>query len=92
MYTERIVRIVAGTFVLASVALSHYVSPWWSLLTLFVGANLLQSGFSKWCLLEDILKHFGVRSACDLADRQQQPTDCAKQATPQSACTECCGQ
>lgn len=64
MHTERIVRIVAGTFVLASAALSHYVSPWWSLLTVFVGANLFQSGFTRWCLLEDILRHFGFQSCC----------------------------
>ncbi len=70
MYTERIIRIVAGTIVMASVALSHYVSPWWSLLTIFVGANLFQSGFSRWCLLEDILTSFGVRSCCSDADRR----------------------
>ncbi|MFZ2959678.1 MAG: DUF2892 domain-containing protein [Candidatus Ozemobacteraceae bacterium] len=71
MFTERIVRIVAGTMVLAGVTLSHYVSPWWSLLPVFVGANLLQSGFTRWCLLEDILRYFGVRSCCVEADKRE---------------------
>lgn len=41
--------------VLASVALTYWVSEWWLLFTTFIGLNLLQSGITKWCLLEDIL-------------------------------------
>jgi hypothetical protein len=68
MTTERIVRIVAGTFVLLSLGLGVPGSPifvnqnflWF---TAFVGANLLQSGFSCFCPLELILKRMGVKSA-----------------------------
>ena len=57
---ERIIRGVAGTFVLTGLALGHFVHPAWVLLTLFVGLNLFQSSLTKWCLLEDILKKQGV--------------------------------
>jgi hypothetical protein len=67
MTTWQIVRIVAGTFVLLSLALGIpssplFVSPWWLAFTAFVGANLLQSGFTKWCLMESILRKLGVQS------------------------------
>jgi hypothetical protein len=62
MSTERLVRIIAGSFILISLALSQLHSPYWLLFTTFVGLNLFQSGFSKWCLMEDILKKFGVKS------------------------------
>ncbi|HEY9072332.1 MAG TPA: DUF2892 domain-containing protein [Candidatus Ozemobacteraceae bacterium] len=65
MVIERIVRIVAGTLIMTSVALSHLHSPWWLLLTLFVGANLFQSGITRWCLLEDILRWKGFKSCCE---------------------------
>ena len=64
MVIERIVRMVAGTFIMGSVALAHFHSPYWLFLTLFVGANLFQSGITQWCLLEDILKAVGFRSCC----------------------------
>ncbi|MHA7831510.1 MAG: YgaP family membrane protein [Flagellimonas sp.] len=57
---NRIVRGVAGTFILISLILAIYVSQNWLWFTAFVGANLLQSSLTKWCLLEDILKKFGV--------------------------------
>jgi len=68
MTTERLVRIFAGTFVLASLALGVEASPlfvnanllWF---TAFVGANLFQSGFTRFCPLEMILRRLGVRSA-----------------------------
>ena len=56
MKRERIIRAVAGTFVLGSLALGYWVSPYWYLFTAFVGLNLLQSSMTKWCLMEDILK------------------------------------
>jgi hypothetical protein len=62
MTTERLVRIFAGAFVLASVALGIWVSPNWFWFTAFVGANLLQSGFTRLCPLESILRKLGVRS------------------------------
>jgi hypothetical protein len=57
---ERIIRLVAGSFVLLSLLLSRVHSPYWLLFTAFVGANLLQSAVTRWCLLEDILAKCGV--------------------------------
>jgi hypothetical protein len=61
MNMERIIRIIAGSFVLISLALGTWVHPNWHWFTAFVGANLLQSGFTRWCLMEDILRKCGVR-------------------------------
>jgi len=72
MVIERIVRIVAGTMITASVILSQLHHPYWLGLTLFVGLNLFQSGISQWCLLEDILKYFGFRSCCVSANAGQE--------------------
>ena len=60
MIVERWIRVIAGTFILASLALGWYVSPWFFLFTAFVGLNLFQSGLTKWCLMEIILKKLGV--------------------------------
>ncbi len=65
MNTERIVRIVAGTFVLLSLAFGVpesplYLSKYFLWVTVFVGANLFQSGFTQFCPLEMILKKLGV--------------------------------
>ena len=49
-------RAIAGVFILLSVALGHYVNPWFFAFTAFVGLNLLQSGFSKWCPMIWILQ------------------------------------
>ncbi len=57
---ERIIRIVAGSFILLSLYLGYNVNEYWFLFTAFVGVNLLQSGISRWCLLETILKKMGV--------------------------------
>ena len=64
MNLERYIRIIAGSFILISLALAHFVNPHWLWFTVFVGANLLQSGITRWCLMEDILKKFGVGGAC----------------------------
>ncbi len=58
---NRIVRGVAGTFILISLLLAIYVNINWLWFTAFVGANLLQSSLTKWCLLEDILAKFGIK-------------------------------
>jgi hypothetical protein len=60
MTIDRIVHIVAGTFILASLALARFHSPNWLWFTAFVGANLLQSGFTNWCLMSSILRKLGV--------------------------------
>ncbi len=65
MGIERWIRIIAGSFILISLALAHWVSPWWLLFTAFVGLNLLQSGFTRWCLMEDILRKLGVKDAAN---------------------------
>lgn len=57
-----LIRRIAGVFVLGSLALGHWVSPWWYLFTAFVGLNLLQSSFTRWCLMEGILRKVGVGS------------------------------
>lgn len=58
---ERIVRTVAGSMVLLSLTLGWFVSPYWLLLTAFVGLNLLQSSFTRFCPLEKILDAAGVK-------------------------------
>jgi disulfide bond formation protein DsbB len=58
---NRIIRAIAGSFVLISILLSIYVNQNWLWLTAFVGANLLQSSITKWCLMEDILAKLGVK-------------------------------
>ena len=60
MTINRVVRIIAGTFILASLALAHFVSPKWLYFTTFVGLNLLQSGFTQFCPLVSILRRCGV--------------------------------
>ena len=60
MTIHRYLRLAAGTFVLLSLALGYFVSPYWLLFTAFVGVNLFQSAFSDWCPLITILKKLGV--------------------------------
>jgi len=58
---NRIIRAIAGTFILISLLLAIYVNQNWLWFTAFVGANLFQSSITKWCLLEDILTKLGVK-------------------------------
>ncbi|MEP7383799.1 MAG: DUF2892 domain-containing protein [Gemmatimonadota bacterium] len=60
MCPEFVIRRVAGVFVLLSLALGTWVSPWWFAFTAFVGVNLLQSSFTNFCPLEKILGRFGL--------------------------------
>jgi hypothetical protein len=60
MKMERIIRVVAGSFILGSLALGWWVHSAWFLFTAFVGVNLIQSSFTRWCLMEDILAKLGV--------------------------------
>jgi len=67
MTSWQIVRLFAGSLILVSLALGVpssplFVSPWWLVLTAFVGANLLQSSLTRWCPLEIILRKLGVRA------------------------------
>ena len=66
MTSGQLVRMIGGTFILLSLALGVQGSPIfhstnWLWFTAFVGANLLQSGFTKWCMLETILRKLGAR-------------------------------
>lgn len=67
MTIERGLRAMAGTFILISVALGHWVSPYWYLFTAFVGVNLLQSGFTNWCPAMWMLGKCGFESSDDAA-------------------------
>jgi len=60
MKMEQYIRAIAGAFVLVSVGLGAFYSKYWLLFTAFVGLNLFQSAFTKWCLMEDILAKLGV--------------------------------
>jgi len=68
MNTNRAIRIIAGGFIMLSVALSAMYNgvdlthPTWLWFTLFVGVNLFQSGITRWCLMETILKKLGMKS------------------------------
>jgi len=61
MNVDRLVIRFAGAFILISLALGWWVSPWWFLFTAFVGANLLQSSFTGFCPLAKILKAMGAK-------------------------------
>jgi hypothetical protein len=61
MRVEEAVRALAGVMVLLSVALSYWVSPWWMLLTVFVGLNLLQSAFTRMCPAIAIFRKLGLK-------------------------------
>lgn len=54
-------RAIVGTFIILSVILTVYVNENWIWFTVFIGANMLQSAFTKWCLLEIILQKLGVK-------------------------------
>jgi hypothetical protein len=56
MSIENMVRVMAGSMILLSLALAHWVSPWWLLLTAFVGVNLIQSAFTHFCPAEIIFR------------------------------------
>ena len=60
MYIDRLLRLIAGTFILLSLALAQYHDPRWLWFTAFVGLNLFQSGFTNWCPMISILGKLGV--------------------------------
>ena len=67
MTSWQLTRVIAGTFILLSLAFGIpgsplFISPWWLAFTAFVGVNLLQSGLTRWCLMERILRRFGLRT------------------------------
>ncbi len=63
MTIERALRLIAGTFILLSLALGHWVHPYWYFFTAFVGLNLFQSGLTNWCPMMVVLRKLGLRCA-----------------------------
>ena len=61
MTVEKMLRGIAGSFVIASALLGHYHSPYWLFFTGFVGLNLLQSAFTNWCPMMTFLRKLGVQ-------------------------------
>ena len=66
MTSWQLVRLVAGSLILLSLALGIpgspvFLSPWWLAVTAFVGVNLLQSALTNWCLMEIIMRKLGAR-------------------------------
>ena len=62
MTIDRYLRMIAGAFVMASLALPYWVSPDWFLFTAFVGLNLFQSAFTNWYPMMSILRKAGVKA------------------------------
>ncbi len=62
MNLQYMIRRVAGAFILVSLALGYFVSPYWFLFTAFVGLNLFQSSFTHWCPMETILTRLKITS------------------------------
>lgn len=61
MTVERYLRLIAGVIVIVTVALGYWISPYWFLLTAFVGLNLFQSAFSNWCPMMTFLRKLGAK-------------------------------
>ena len=59
------IKAIAGIFIVSSVLLGYYVNEKWFLFTVFVGVNLFQSSFTKWCLMEKILVKAGIQKTSD---------------------------
>ena len=69
MTSWQLVRVIAGIFIVLTLALGapsspFFVSEWFLAFTLFVGANILQSGLTRWCLMESILRKIGLKPGC----------------------------
>ena len=63
MTVERGLRLMAGVVLLISLALAHFLSPYWLWMTVFVGLNLMQSAFTNWCPAMNILRAIGMKDA-----------------------------
>ncbi|MBV6424729.1 MAG: hypothetical protein NAOJABEB_02542 [Steroidobacteraceae bacterium] len=64
MNLDRAVFAFAGVMILVSVGLVYFISPWWLLLTAFIGLNLLQSAFTGFCPAALVLRRLGLASGC----------------------------
>lgn len=63
IHLDRYLRMIAGFFIVLSVALGWFLSPWFYLFTAFVGLNLFQSAFTNWCPMMSFLRRAGIREA-----------------------------
>jgi len=63
MTVERALRLIGGTFVLLSLVLGYFFSPYWFLFTAFVALNLIQSAFTNWCPMMTFLRACGLRNS-----------------------------
>jgi hypothetical protein len=71
MTVERGLRLIAGTFILLSLALGHWVSPYWYLFAAFVGLNLFQSGITNWCPAMFVLRKLGMPDSTDTSSKAE---------------------
>lgn len=75
MKTESLIRIMAGTVVLTSITLAHFVSEWWLLLAVFASLNLIQSAFTGFCPPEILFKKLGIAkdggSCCGRSEKKE---------------------
>jgi hypothetical protein len=77
MKMHLLIRRFAGIFILASLLLAHYHSPYWLWFTAFVGFNLLQSSFTNFCPLEIVLKKLGVGGSCCGNEKKSDSSCCS---------------
>jgi hypothetical protein len=70
MNVDRAVMTFAGFVILLSVTLAHYVSPWWLMLTAFVGVNLIQASFTGFCPAAMLFARFGLKGGCAFPDKR----------------------
>jgi hypothetical protein len=73
MKIESYIRILAGTLVLVSLALAHFVNSWWLLLAVFVSLNLIQSAFTGFCPAEIILRKLGLEDGACAVQPEPKP-------------------
>ena len=69
MTVERGLRLMAGAFILISLGLGCWISPYWYLFTAFVGLNLFQSGLTNWCPAMFVLRKLGLRESLPLVSK-----------------------
>lgn len=67
MTVDRYIRLIAGTFVLASLLLGYFISPYWFLFTAFVALNLMQSALTDWCPMMSVLRWLGAKDGSSSA-------------------------
>jgi hypothetical protein len=70
MNVDRAVMTFAGLMTLLSLALAHFVSPWWLLLTAFVGVNLIQAAFTGFCPAALVFARLGLKGGCAFPDKR----------------------